>query len=119
VPELPEVDVVRAGLAPAVTGATILGVEVFEQRSLKRHDPLAGAFETLLTGRVMQRPVRRGKFLWIPLEGSPRRAIVAHLGMSGQILLREPGTAEAGLLRIRLHIETAPDPETGNRGEFK
>jgi formamidopyrimidine-DNA glycosylase len=105
VPELPEVEVVRAGLAPAVTGATILGVEVFEPRSLKRHDPLAGAFETLLTGRVMQGPVRRGKFLWIPLEGAPRRAIVAHLGMSGQILLREPGTVEAGLLRIRLHIE--------------
>ncbi|WP_431247245.1 bifunctional DNA-formamidopyrimidine glycosylase/DNA-(apurinic or apyrimidinic site) lyase [Leifsonia xyli] len=107
-PELPEVEVVRAGLAPAVTGATILGVEVFEPRSLKRHDPVAGAFEALLTGRVMQGPVRRGKFLWIPLEGSPRRAIVAHLGMSGQILLREPGTAEAGLLRIRLHIES-PD----------
>ena len=109
-PELPEVEVVRAGLAPAVTGATILGVEVFEPRSLKRHDPVAGAFETLLTGRVMQGPVRRGKFLWIPLEGTPRRAIVAHLGMSGQILLREPGTAEAGLLRIRLHIE---HPEHG------
>ena len=109
-PELPEVEVVRAGLAPAVTGATILGVEVFEPRSLKRHDPLAGAFETLLTGRVMHGPVRRGKFLWIPLEGAPHRAIVAHLGMSGQILLREPGTSEAGLLRIRLHIE---HPEHG------
>ena len=59
-PELPEVEVVRAGLAPAVTGATILGVEVFEPRSLKRHDPIAGAFETLLTGRTMQGPVRRG-----------------------------------------------------------
>jgi formamidopyrimidine-DNA glycosylase len=105
VPELPEVEVVRAGLEPAVIGASILGVEVFEPRSLRRHDPLAGVFETLLTGRVMQRPVRRGKFLWIPLEGTPRRAIVAHLGMSGQILLREPGTVEAGLLRIRLHIE--------------
>lgn len=109
-PELPEVEVVRAGLAPAVTGATILGVEVFEPRSLKRHDPLAGTFEMLLTGRVMQGPVRRGKFLWIPLEGAPYRAIVAHLGMSGQILLREPGTTEAGLLRIRLHIE---HPEHG------
>ena len=103
-PELPEVEVVRAGLAPAVTGATILGVEVFEHRSLRRHDPVVGDFEALLGGRVMQGPVRRGKFLWIPLEGVPRRAIVAHLGMSGQILLREPGTGEAGLLRIRLHI---------------
>lgn len=107
-PELPEVEVVRAGLAPAVTGATLLGVEVFEPRSLRRHDPLTGDFETLLTGRTMLGPARRGKFLWIPLAGEPRRAIVAHLGMSGQILLREPGAAETGLLRIRLHIETAP-----------
>ena len=104
-PELPEVEVVRAGLAPAVTGATILGVEVFEPRSLRRHDPVRGAFDALLTGRVMQGPARRGKFLWIPLEGSPRCAIVAHLGMSGQFLLREPGREEAGLLRVRLHIE--------------
>src|SRR5262249_18386162 len=49
--------------------------------------------------------VRRGKFLWIPLAGTPRLALLAHLGMSGQILLREPGAVEAGLLRIRLHIE--------------
>ncbi|HEV7182976.1 MAG TPA: bifunctional DNA-formamidopyrimidine glycosylase/DNA-(apurinic or apyrimidinic site) lyase [Leifsonia sp.] len=103
-PELPEVEVVRAGLAPAVTGATILGAEVFEPRSLRRHDPLAGAFETLVTGRVMATPVRRGKFLWIPLVGT-NQAIVAHLGMSGQILVREPGAVETGLLRIRLHIE--------------
>ena len=116
-PELPEVEVVRAGLAPAVSGATVLGVEVLEPRSLKRHDPVAGEFETLLTGRVMRTPVRRGKFLWIPLEGEPRQAIVAHLGMSGQILLRDPGAVEAGLLRIRLHIETAPQPD-GSRREL-
>jgi formamidopyrimidine-DNA glycosylase len=107
VPELPEVEVVRAGLAPAVTGATVLGVEVFEPRSLRRHDPLAGAFEALVVGRVMATPVRRGKFLWIPLEGT-REAIVAHLGMSGQILIRQPGAVENGLLRIRLHIGAAP-----------
>lgn len=110
-PELPEVEVVRAGLAPAVTGATILGVEVFEPRSLKRHDPVSGAFDALLTGRTMETPARRGKFVWIPLAPAPtvaterRSAIVAHLGMSGQILLREPGAVENGLLRIRLHIE--------------
>lgn len=99
----------RAGLAPAVTGATILGVEVFEQRSLRRHDPITGLFEALVTGKVMATPVRRGKFLWIPLMGTAQ-AIVAHLGMSGQILLREPGSVESGLLRIRLHIETAAGP---------
>ncbi|WP_426520721.1 bifunctional DNA-formamidopyrimidine glycosylase/DNA-(apurinic or apyrimidinic site) lyase [Diaminobutyricibacter sp. McL0618] len=108
-PELPEVEVVRAGLEPAVTDATITGVEVYESRSLRRHDSAAGDFETLLTGRVMRAPARRGKFLWIPLAprstDDPDRAIVAHLGMSGQILLREPGAVGEGLLRIRLHIE--------------
>jgi formamidopyrimidine-DNA glycosylase len=109
VPELPEVEVVRAGLEPAVTDATITGVEVYESRSLRRHDSASGDFETLLTGRVMRAPARRGKFLWVPLAArstdDPSRAIVAHLGMSGQILLREPGAIGEGLLRIRLHIE--------------
>ncbi|MCU1481682.1 MAG: formamidopyrimidine-DNA glycosylase [Subtercola sp.] len=102
-PELPEVEVVRAGLEPAVTIALITGVEVFDQRSLKRHAPAAGDFETLLTGDRMLAAVRRGKFLWFPLSSGA--ALVTHLGMSGQVLLREPGTAENGLLRIRLSIE--------------
>jgi formamidopyrimidine-DNA glycosylase len=114
VPELPEVEVVRAGLEPAVTGATIEAVEVFDTRSLKRHSPAGGEFVAQLEGARMLSAARRGKFLWFPLAGDrggePARALVAHLGMSGQVLLREPGTVEAGLLRIRLHIE---HPEHG------
>ncbi|GGF16911.1 Fpg/Nei family DNA glycosylase [Subtercola lobariae] len=102
-PELPEVEVVRGGLEPAITGALITGVEVFDVRSLKRHNALAGSFEALLTGERMLAAVRRGKFLWLPLSSG--RALVIHLGMSGQVLLRSPGTAEDGLLRIRLSIE--------------
>ncbi|GAA2249135.1 bifunctional DNA-formamidopyrimidine glycosylase/DNA-(apurinic or apyrimidinic site) lyase [Herbiconiux moechotypicola] len=107
-PELPEVEVVRSGLDPAVTGAAIHGVEVFDRRSLKRHSPVEGDFERLLQGRTVLGAVRRGKFLWFPLSESPQsgpQALVAHLGMSGQVLLRTPGFEEAGLLRIRLHIE--------------
>ena len=102
-PELPEVEVVRHGLEPAIVGATISSVEVFDQRSLKRHDPSAGQFESLLTGQRMLAAVRRGKFLWLPLSGG--RALVTHLGMSGQVLLREPGHGESGLLRIRLALQ--------------
>ncbi|MGA1837247.1 Fpg/Nei family DNA glycosylase [Herbiconiux sp. 11R-BC] len=113
-PELPEVEVVRAGLEPAVAGALITGVEVFEPRSLKRHSPLEGPFEALLAGRRMLAAGRRGKFLWFPLsaagDGAHPQALVAHLGMSGQVLLRSPGVQEAGLLRIRLQIE---HPEHG------
>ncbi|RNE58498.1 bifunctional DNA-formamidopyrimidine glycosylase/DNA-(apurinic or apyrimidinic site) lyase [Cryobacterium tepidiphilum] len=101
-PELPEVEVVRAGLAPAVTGASIDGVEVFDDRSLRRHDRASGDFADQLQGRGIHAAVRRGKFLWMPLEGG--RALVAHLGMSGQVLLRTPGQPAERLLRIRLQL---------------
>ncbi|PPL14129.1 bifunctional DNA-formamidopyrimidine glycosylase/DNA-(apurinic or apyrimidinic site) lyase [Microterricola pindariensis] len=107
-PELPEVEVVRAGLAPAIGGALVRGVEVFDERSLKRHDAASGSFEGLLLEQRMLAAVRRGKFLWIPLASG--RALVTHLGMSGQVLLRSPGFEESGLLRIRLAIE---HPEHG------
>lgn len=128
VPELPEVEVVRLGLAPAVTGATITGVEVFDERSLKRHRAATGDFVELLTGSTIEAAVRRGKFLWFPLSNGALpngalpngalsnellpggTALVAHLGMSGQVLLREPNAGLDHLLRIRLTIE---HPEHG------
>jgi len=126
-PELPEVEVVRAGLAPAVTGAVISGVEVLDRRSLKRHDPTMGDFERLLTGARVAAAVRRGKFLWLPLDGATldstsddgstgdgataARAIVGHLGMSGQMLLRSPDhPGDDRHARVRLHVD---HPEHG------
>ena len=117
-PELPEVEVVRAGLEPAVSGALVTGVEIFDERSLRRHDRSLGDFEALVTGTRIEAAVRRGKFLWFPLAVAPgqgpgsgaRRAIVAHLGMSGQVLLRTPGETPEKLLRIRLTLQ---HPEHG------
>jgi formamidopyrimidine-DNA glycosylase len=115
-PELPEVEVVRAGLAPAVTGATVTAVSVFDERSLKRHPGTSEDFAARLTGAVFQEPRRRGKFLWVPVatnsgSGSTRgNALVVHLGMSGQVLLREPGAERDRLTRIQLDIE---HPEHG------
>ncbi|WIB62466.1 bifunctional DNA-formamidopyrimidine glycosylase/DNA-(apurinic or apyrimidinic site) lyase [Curtobacterium sp. MCBD17_040] len=88
-PELPEVEVVRAGLEPAVTGARVLHVHVVDDRALTRHRGPAEDFVARLTGRTVQAAVRRGKFLWMPLDdvGAGPEALVAHLGMSGQILL--------------------------------
>ncbi|MFC5791889.1 bifunctional DNA-formamidopyrimidine glycosylase/DNA-(apurinic or apyrimidinic site) lyase [Agromyces tardus] len=103
-PELPEVEVVRAGLAPAVTGARVAAVEVLDPRSLKRHDAASGDFEALVTGARIEAAVRRGKFLWLPL--STGRALVGHLGMSGQLLLRTPDhPGDDRHARIRLHLE--------------
>ncbi|MFM9918746.1 bifunctional DNA-formamidopyrimidine glycosylase/DNA-(apurinic or apyrimidinic site) lyase [Lacisediminihabitans sp. H27-G8] len=111
-PELPEVEAVRAGLEPAVTAATIDAVTVFEGRSLRRHDGPSEDFVERLVGRSILAAVRRGKFLWLPLSAgsSPaQEALVVHLGMSGQVLLRDVGQADDRLLRIRLDISSAHD----------
>ena len=106
-PELPEVEVVRAGLEPAVTGAVITGVTVWDERALTRHAGTGSDFETALTGRAMTAAARRGKFLWLPLAhaGRPETALVAHLGMSGQILLRSAGAPAERHERVRIEID--------------
>lgn len=108
-PELPEVEVVRAGLAPAVTGATVLAVTVLDERALTRHPGDGAHFEDALTGRVFRSAARRGKFLWLPLEPAGpapavAEAIVGHLGMSGQLLLRAPGAPTERHERVRIDL---------------
>jgi formamidopyrimidine-DNA glycosylase len=105
VPELPEVEVVRAGLAPAVTGARVAGIQILDARSLKRHDGRRGDFVGLLDGVHIDSVERRGKFMWMPL--STGDALVVHLGMSGQMLLREPDAPADRHLRIRFDIESS------------
>ena len=101
-PELPEVEVVRAGLEPIVTGAVISSVTVLDERSLRRHDGPSEDFAHRLVGRTLEVPERRGKFMWLPIgEGE---ALVTHLGMSGQVLLRPPGVDDK-LTRIRLVLQ--------------
>lgn len=73
-PELPEVETVRAGLAEVVAGAKVTKVEIHDQRSLKRHPASSGDFVETLTGRTIQAAVRRGKFLWLPLNRKRRTA---------------------------------------------
>lgn len=111
-PELPEVETVRAGLASALTGAKVLSVVVHDPRSLKRH--LAGPtdFVQTITDAKILAVVRRGKFLWMPLElAKPSAhkplALVGHLGMSGQMFLRKPSDEEDKLTRVVLTIETS------------
>lgn len=145
-PELPEVEVVRAGLAPAVTGATVVAASVLDPRSLKRHVPLAGDdgwgghgvtltpeaaaaraadFERRIVGARFATPLRRGKFMWLPIAAGsraeagcdpepdavgPATALLAHLGMSGQLLLRAHEAPDDRHVTIRLWIE---HPEHG------
>jgi formamidopyrimidine-DNA glycosylase len=117
VPELPEVEVVRAGLEPAVSGARVLHVDVVDDRALTRHDGPAEDFADRLTGRTIAAAVRRGKFLWMPLqperEGDRPEALVAHLGMSGQILLGR-GREAAKHRRILLDVQPAGTDRDGS-----
>jgi len=110
VPELPEVEVVRAGLQPVVAGAVVTGVDVLDHRSLKRHRGPSDDFVDRLVGGTIDAAVRRGKFLWFPFEpAAPHEqplALVAHLGMSGQVLLRSRDAEPDRLMRIRLDVES-------------
>jgi formamidopyrimidine-DNA glycosylase len=105
VPELPEVEVVRRGLAPYLTDRRVAGVEVIEPRSVRRHSAGAADLAHGLTGRRVQSVSRRGKYLWMVLDDD--RALVVHLGMSGQLLLPEPKSADEKHLRVRIELEGA------------
>ncbi|CAH0181475.1 MULTISPECIES: bifunctional DNA-formamidopyrimidine glycosylase/DNA-(apurinic or apyrimidinic site) lyase [unclassified Microbacterium] len=102
-PELPEVEVVRSGLAPAVIGAGITSVSVVDERALTRHPAGAADFVGRLEGASIIAAERRGKFLWLPLAGGTA-ALTAHLGMSGQLLLRSPNAPLERHERIRIGI---------------
>ena len=104
-PELPEVETVRAGLADYLTGAKVTSVEVLDVRSLKRHQPGVQDFVNVMTGATLKHFSRRGKFLWIPLDREGL-AMVGHLGMSGQMLVRQAGTEPDKLTRVILHAVT-------------
>ncbi len=86
-PELPEVEVVRRGVERWVAHRTVAEVEVLHPRAVRRH--LAGAddFADRLKGHRIGTPSRRGKYLWLPLEDTDQ-SILAHLGMSGQLLVQ-------------------------------
>jgi len=108
VPELPEVETVRRGLATWVVGRTIAGVDVGHPRAVRRHPAGPADFAAALTGRTVLAACRRGKYLWLPLDSGD--ALIGHLGMSGQMLLRPESAADEIHLRIRFRF-TDDGPE--------
>ena len=133
-PELPEVETVRAGLAEHSVGRPVQAVRVVDARSLRRHLPGPAHFEAALTGRTLRGAYRRGKYLWLTLSESDGtladEALVVHLGMSGQLLVRdEPGSdsgndAEARAAfdeqprHLRVALELGPAGATGDQRIF-
>lgn len=86
-PELPEVETVRRGLAPALEGRRIRKVDVI-RRDLRT--PVPGGFEQRVTGRRIERVSRRAKYLLLELSGGG--AILCHLGMSGKLFVVKGST---------------------------
>src|SRR5690606_6615684 len=85
-PELPEVETVRRGLAPWLTGATI------ETVTLNRKDlrfPFPAGLKAALEGRQVVQVGRRAKYLLIGL--SDGRTMLSHLGMTGSWRFAEHG----------------------------
>ncbi|MFF2023406.1 bifunctional DNA-formamidopyrimidine glycosylase/DNA-(apurinic or apyrimidinic site) lyase [Streptomyces sp. NPDC058171] len=114
-PELPEVEVVRRGLARWVAERTVAEVEVRHPRAVRRH--LAGAedFGRRLEGERIAVPGRRGKYLWLPLTepagDSTGTAVLAHLGMSGQLLVQPEDAPDEKHLRVRIRFADSTDTE--------
>ncbi|MFF8927265.1 bifunctional DNA-formamidopyrimidine glycosylase/DNA-(apurinic or apyrimidinic site) lyase [Streptomyces longwoodensis] len=102
-PELPEVEVVRRGLERWVAHRTVSAAEVLHPRAVRRHVLGADDFTHRLTGHRVGTPSRRGKYLWLPLEDTPQ-AVLAHLGMSGQLLVQPHTAPDEKHLRIRVRF---------------
>src|SRR5471030_1223614 len=88
-PELPEVETTRRGLAPLVCGATVAAVIV---RNRAMRQPVTRNLARILTGRRIDALERRGKYL---LFRAGDGTLIVHLGMSGRLWVVTPDTKPA------------------------
>jgi len=98
-PELPEVETVRAGLERHVVGRTVADVQVLHPRVVRRDLAGPAGFAAAMAGRTVKRAERRGKYLWLALDDD--EALLAHLGMSGQLLVGDPDRSLSPHVRAR------------------
>jgi len=94
-PELPEVEITRRGIAPFVEGRTVTGVVVRDRRL---RWPVPRDLARRLSGRTVQRVLRRGKYLLLDCGAG---WLIVHLGMSGSLRITEPGAK----LRPHEHVD--------------
>jgi len=116
-PELPEVEVVRRGLERHVVGRTIGLAQVLHPRAVRRHVAGPADFSAAVRGLTVTGARRRGKYLWLPvanraqgMQSVAEDALLAHLGMSGQLLLGDPERPVAPHVRVRFTFtDSGPD----------
>lgn len=87
-PELPEVETIRRGLAPVLEG------RIIERAAVRRHDlrvPVPADLARRVKGQRVERLIRRGKYILGELSGG--QALVMHMGMSGRMKIIAPGAS--------------------------
>lgn len=105
-PELAEVETIRRDVEWVYQGRTITSVEVHGLRSVRRH-PDPAEFVARVQGRRLERTGRRGKYLLLHLHDGA--AVVAHMGMSGQLLQSGPDDLLLKHTHVRLGFDDGPD----------
>lgn len=98
-PELPEVETVRRGLAEHIIGKKFKEIEVLHRRATS---PKSITALTSLKGARVKDISRRGKFLWFELDRP--EVLVGHLGMSGQFLIQPKSASDERHLRVRFNL---------------
>jgi formamidopyrimidine-DNA glycosylase len=104
-PELPEVEVIRRGLAPGLLGRRILKLEIGEKRLRRESSP--EELQKWLPGRAIREIERRGKYLLFRLEGGV--TLLLHLGMTGRLLLAPGPSPPRPHVHLVLELEGGLD----------
>jgi formamidopyrimidine-DNA glycosylase len=112
-PELPEVETVRAGLAKYVIGKKIFSASTNHPRALK---PSSIAPVSALIGSKILDVKRRGKFLWLSLDRPI--CLVVHLGMSGQLLVQPTAVRAQKHMRAQFGLSAGRFSKAGNQIRF-
>lgn len=84
-------------------GRTVTSVAVLHPRPVRRHLAGPADFVESVVGHTILAARRRGKYLWLPLDNGD--AVLGHLGMSGQLLVRPVGTPDERHLRVRMALD--------------
>jgi len=104
-PELPEVEVIRRGLAPVLVGRRFLAVQVGAQRLRQQSSPQE--LRRWVLGRRLEGLRRRGKYLRFDLEGGV--TLLIHLGMTGRLLMGPPPSPPLPHVHLVFHLEGGLD----------
>lgn len=114
-PELPEVETVRAIAARELPGRTVTGV-TFRDFPGVVGDVAPDVFVAMVTGRTLGEPERRGKYLLLPLDDD--FALVIHLRMTGRLLVVPSDAPPARFEHLAIHLDGNRDLRFADQRKF-